>query len=119
MSIGKNIQQLRLQHGLSQKELAIIAGVSDKTVSAWETGRIFPRMGSIQKMADFFNIKKSDIIEPVATTLNVKHEKIFSLNTDEKKLIEGYRELDSSKKSLIMTLIGEFNFNHTSAEVAV
>ena len=58
MSIGKNIQALRLQHGLSQGELADIAGVTNKAVSAWERDRIVPRMGPIQRMADYFGIKK-------------------------------------------------------------
>lgn len=63
MSIAKNIKKLRIQHGLSQKEFAKIAGVSDKAVSTWENGTKEPRMGTIQKIADYFSIKKSDIIE--------------------------------------------------------
>lgn len=62
MSISKNIKKLRLEHNLSQKEFAKIAGVSDKAVSTWENGTKEPRMGTIQKIADF-GIKKSDIIE--------------------------------------------------------
>ena len=38
MSISKNIKKLRLEHNLSQKEFAKIAGVSDKAVSTWENG---------------------------------------------------------------------------------
>ncbi|MEH7092400.1 helix-turn-helix domain-containing protein [Priestia megaterium] len=63
MSIGKNIKKLREIHNLSQKELAEIAGVSDKAVSTWENGLKDPRMGAIQKIADHFGILKSDIIE--------------------------------------------------------
>lgn len=63
MSIGKNIKKLREIHNLSQKELAEIAGVSDKAVSTWENEIKEPRMGTIQKIADHFGILKSDIIE--------------------------------------------------------
>lgn len=63
MSIATNIKELRLKHGLSQKEFAKIAGVSDKAVSTWENGTKEPRMGTIQKIADYFGLKKSDIIE--------------------------------------------------------
>ncbi|AQX55930.1 XRE family transcriptional regulator [Priestia flexa] len=63
MSIGKNIKKLRELHNLSQKELAEIAGVSDKAVSTWENNIKDPRMGAIQKIADHFGILKSDIIE--------------------------------------------------------
>ncbi|MEW4237258.1 S24 family peptidase [Bacillus thuringiensis] len=63
MSIGKNIKKLRDKHNLSQKEFGEIAGVSDKAVSTWEKGLKEPRMGAIQKIADYFGILKSDIIE--------------------------------------------------------
>lgn len=63
MGIPENVKFIRDKYDLSQKELGEIAGVSDKAVSSWETGEKKPRMGSIQKMADHFGIKKSDIIE--------------------------------------------------------
>lgn len=63
MSIAENIKRLRIQHGLSQLELANIIGVSDKAVSTWELGTKTPRMGAIQRMADYFGVLKSDIIE--------------------------------------------------------
>ena len=63
MSISKNIKLLREKYRLSQKELAAIAGVSDKAVSTWERGIKEPRMGAFQKIADHFGIKKSNLIE--------------------------------------------------------
>ena len=63
MSIGENIKSLRLKDKLSQKDLALIAGVTDKAVSTWEKGIKEPRMGTIQKIADHFGIRKSDLIE--------------------------------------------------------
>lgn len=63
MSIGENIRNLRLKHNLSQKDIALIAGVTDKAVSTWEKGIKEPRMGTIQKIADHFGIRKSDLIE--------------------------------------------------------
>jgi repressor LexA len=63
MSIGENIRRLRETHDLSQKDLAIIAGVTDRAVSTWELDVYVPRMGVIQKIADHFGIPKSEIIE--------------------------------------------------------
>lgn len=63
MGIKENIKALRKQHNLSQQELAKIAGVTDKAISTWESGTRIPRMGAIQKMADYFGLQKSDIIE--------------------------------------------------------
>ena len=63
MGIPDNIKRLRTTHGLTQSELGKIAGVSDKAIWTWENGTAEPRMGAIQKIADHFNIKKSDLIE--------------------------------------------------------
>ena len=63
MSIGENIKRLREMHGMNQSELANIAGVTDKAVSTWENDLKIPRMGAIQKIADYFGISKSAIIE--------------------------------------------------------
>jgi transcriptional regulator with XRE-family HTH domain len=63
MGIPENIKFLRSKYGLSQKELGAIAGVTDKAVWSWENGEKEPRMGAIQKIADHFGLKKSDIIE--------------------------------------------------------
>lgn len=109
MSIGKNIQNLRLQRGVSQKELAVIAGVSDKTVSSWETDRANPRMGPIQKMADFFGIRKSDIIEPDIAAVRTDHSRNMidnaaRLSKDEKNLLETYRHLDTLYREILLTI---------------
>lgn len=66
MSIAENIKKLREQFDLTQDELGEIAGVSGGAVSTWERGTAEPRMGAIQKMADHFNISKSDIVDDIA-----------------------------------------------------
>lgn len=71
MSIGSNIKQLRESHGLTQIELGHIAGVSDKAVSTWEADLKIPRMGAVQRMADYFGLPKSAILddEPPRSTI--------------------------------------------------
>ena len=65
MSIAENIKRIRAEHGLSQAELGKIAGVSDKAVSTWELGLKTPRMGAVEKMANYFGITKSAIVDDV------------------------------------------------------
>lgn len=67
MSIGQNIRRLRESHGMSQLQLAEIAGVTDKAVSTWENDVKIPRMSAIQRLADYFGITKSEIIEEEAS----------------------------------------------------
>ncbi len=63
MSIAENIKHLRETHGLNQTEFGKIAGVSDKAVSTWENGIKTPRMGAVQRLADYFGIPKSAILD--------------------------------------------------------
>lgn len=63
MGIRENVISLRVAHGLTQLQLAEIAGVSRGAVSQWEGGFSEPRMGAIQKIADYFNITKASLIE--------------------------------------------------------
>ena len=70
MSIAENIKKIRLEHELSQADLGRIAGVSDKAVSTWELGIKVPRMGAVEKLANYFGIPKSAIVDdaPVAAS---------------------------------------------------
>ena len=68
MSIAENIKRIRTEHGLSQAELGKIAGVSDRAVSTWELGIKTPRMGAVEKMANYFGIAKSAIVDDVQST---------------------------------------------------
>ncbi len=63
MGVRENIVELRRRYGITQEELAKIAGVSRGAVSQWEGGFSEPRMGAIQRIADHYGLLKSNIIE--------------------------------------------------------
>lgn len=63
MGVRENIAELRRRYGITQEELAKIAGVSRGAVSQWEGGFSEPRMGAIQRIADHYGLLKSNIIE--------------------------------------------------------
>lgn len=73
MAIGDNIRRLRQQHGLTQKKLGEIAGVSDKAVSTWEQGLKAPRMGAVTKMATYFGIPNSAILDNETRDMTFAH----------------------------------------------
>lgn len=60
-SIASQIKKLRNQRGWTQSQLADRLSVSKQTVSNWETGIKVPRMGSLQNLADLFNVKIGEI----------------------------------------------------------
>lgn len=83
MSIGENIKLLRSHYDLNQTELANIAGVTSKAVSTWENDIKTPRMGPIQKMADYFGLLKSDIIEEGGIAKALVSNSTQPINKDE------------------------------------
>lgn len=114
MSVGENIKRLRESHGLTQSQLGKIAGVSDKAVSTWEKDEKKPRMGSVQRMADYFNISKSTLLfddeNSVATAFHTKGVRIPVLGDvaagipiDAIENIVDYEEIDAA-----MAATGEF-----------
>ena len=62
MAFAENIKRLRTFKDLTQSELAAIAGVTNKAVSAWENEGKVPRMGIVEILAKYFNIKKSELL---------------------------------------------------------
>ena len=60
---SKNLKKLIEKRGIDQRILADYLGISEMSVSNRVNGNKYPRIGNIQKMADYFGVKKSDLIE--------------------------------------------------------
>lgn len=60
--IGKFIAILRREHSLTQKELAQRLGVSDKTISKWETGRGLPEISIMRSLCETLEISMNELL---------------------------------------------------------
>ena len=60
---SKNLNNLIAENGKTQKEIADAIHVSPQTFNTWCKGIALPRMGKVQALADYFYIKKSDLLE--------------------------------------------------------
>ena len=60
---SKNLRRLLEESGKTQKELAEAIGESQQVVNTWAIGRSIPRMGRVQKLADFFGVEKSVLVD--------------------------------------------------------
>lgn len=89
-----NLNMLLANHKLTQRQFAEAIGEKQQTINSWCTGNALPRMGRIQKIADFFQINKSDLLEEMSDTklasIEERHllEKIRKLNDEGKRQIE-------------------------------
>ncbi|MEV2318986.1 helix-turn-helix transcriptional regulator [Paenibacillus larvae] len=104
MGIRENIKKLRSRYGLTQQDLADIAGVTNKAVSAWESGLAEPRMGAIEKIAARFGLKKSNIIEENGMDLPLT--KVDKLNeSSAQEFLRKYNSLDEKGKHTVNTVL--------------
>lgn len=113
MSIATNILFIRKKYGLSQTQLAEIAGVSDKAVSTWERSEKNPRMGALEKISLHFKIPKSVIIDGDL-------ENFFLSSPIEQRILENCRLINSEgKKKLLgysLDLLGNPKYSVTGRE---
>ena len=63
--------------GKNQKEIAAAVGVSAPTVNDWLKGKKMPKMPNVQKLADCFGVKLSDLVEKKVTEEMQKNSDIM------------------------------------------
>lgn len=71
--LGERLRQLRIEVGLTQAEVAERCGVSDKTVSAWETNTNQPRGASLDRLAKAFNRGRGELEEHLLLGASNQH----------------------------------------------
>ena len=60
--IGAFIAEMRKPRQLTQHDLADIIGISDKTVSRWETGRGMPEVSLIIPLCNVLGITATELL---------------------------------------------------------
>lgn len=73
----KNLKSYMEKFDKNQKEMAEIVGVSAPTFHDWLKGKKMPRMNNVQKLADYFGIALSDLIEEKVTPEMEKNSDIM------------------------------------------
>ena len=74
--IANNISDLLDRSGKTQLDLAEFMNVSQATVSNWCKGAKLPRMDKIDRICEFFNVSRSDLMEDGSRTQNKTPEPI-------------------------------------------
>ncbi len=62
MTIGEQIQNLRVQKGLTQERLAEMLEVSRQSISKWELGQTVPDVDKIIRMSELFNVSTDTLL---------------------------------------------------------
>ena len=69
---GLLIRDLRMKMGMTQKALADLMNISDKTVSKWERGLGLPDVSLLVELSDIFGIKVDTLL---TGRMNINDEK--------------------------------------------
>ena len=114
LSIGNFIAQLRKQNGLTQEQLGEQIGVTNKTVSRWETGVYMPPADALMKMSELFGVTVNELLSGkrlseqeymVAAEKNL-NQLVKSSVFDHKDKIEYFKKKWLKEHVAIMALIG-------------
>ena len=65
VALAKRIKELRLDKGISQEELAHRSGLSRTGMGFLETGKRWPRLDTLMKVADGLNISVDELLKGV------------------------------------------------------
>lgn len=63
VKIGNLIKELRKEKNYTQEQLAEKLGVSQRTVSRWETGHNLPDLDILMEMADFYDVDLRELLD--------------------------------------------------------
>lgn len=70
--MGRNIERYMQLHSIDRKQLAEALDVPYTTLTDWIKGNTYPRIDKIERMAQYFHIDKSDLVEEAHTPFQIR-----------------------------------------------
>lgn len=70
MTLGQRIQQIRIEHSLSQEEFAEKLGTTRQTVSRWELDQTYPEIAKIVLISKIFSVSTDSILKNGISTFD-------------------------------------------------
>lgn len=121
----ENVRRMRREKGLSQQELADLAGVGQDSISAIETGKHEPHPRTLRKLAkaldaevaDFFKEPALPLAEAPGTGPSLLDKALTAAVQDETKSAQAVNRLFASEGKLAATNITQFEEDRFRAEL--
>ena len=98
------LRDLMNSKNLTMKELGEMVGKSESSVSYWLSGKVTPRIGVIQRLADIFNVTTDELIYGYKDEnyLGNYNENIEYLASNAPDLVELYNEIRANDNLVIL-----------------
>lgn len=107
---SKNLNKYLSLLNKTQKEVADAIDVSPQTFNTWCQGIALPRMGKVQRLADYFGIGKTDLIdEKIPDALTAKDNRDIAKDLD--RIMTEIRKGDNGPLYYNGVEIGEASIN--------
>lgn len=104
MNIGESIKRFRKLKGMEQKDLASLLGVSNRTISSWETNRTEPKMEMIDKMCAVFGCRRSDFLHDHSQGVDLE-----ILMDDQWQIVELYSRASPTDKKMVDSILYKYS----------
>ena len=98
-----NLKRLMEQKDVSRQDLSKVLGVSYFTISDWVNGKKYPRMDKVERLADYFGVLKSDLIEDKGDNTPLPQEP--ALTEGEKLLLELFRQIPEDAQKMYLEVL--------------
>lgn len=96
------LRNLMNSRNMTMKELGELVGKSESAVSYWLSGKITPRIGVIQKIADIFNITTDELIYGYQeSNLGNYHDNVEYLK-NKPELLELYQDIVANDRLVVL-----------------
>ena len=111
--LAKNLKHYITMTGKHRKEIANALGVPYSTLTDWVNGNKYPRIDNIEKIAAYFGVSKSDVIEDfeqkkkdndALADIIVK----IRMNEDLMEVVDKVVSLDSAQINSLKNLLDTF-----------
>lgn len=87
-SIGKKIQQIRKQQGITQEKLAEMIGIEVPSMSNLETGKYAPSTETLQKLSEVLHVRPYEFYHFDDITINEMQTEIIQALNNHPKLVK-------------------------------
>lgn len=112
---AENLQKYMEDNGVTRRALSDALGISYYTITSWVNGSKYPRMDKVEMMADYFGVKKSDLIEEKVTDeqkagnealagiiVRLRRDAVF------RQIVENLNTLDAEKLQGVQQMLNAF-----------
>lgn len=111
--LSRNLKKYIAKSGKDRTQIAEELGLSYSTLTDWVNGKKYPRIANIEKLAVYFNVSKSDLIEDFEEIKN-DNDKLATvviklrMNKELLEVVEKLVSLDKAKLKSLSSLLDTF-----------